>query len=301
MTPALVSIVTPTYNMAERLPRCVASVAGQSYSEVEHVVVDGASTDGTIDYLRSQTALRWVSEPDCGQSNAINKGFAMATGEILTWLNADDELVPEAAELAAEAFRADPSLGLVYGDIELVSARKRLVVRPPTSIDVDAFRRGNVISQPGTFFTRRALDTAGGIDETFNLVMDFELWLRMMDAGVRARYVPRVLARFEVHEASKTGSQGTLAFAQEEARAFTKHGRHHEAAMAIDHWYWDETLHQVVEALESGDRSRAKAIATDALPRLHPVVNRSRAFLWAARLAPALATRLVRLKRHRRL
>lgn len=294
-----VTVVTPTYNMADRLPRCVSSVAAQTYPNVEHIVVDGASTDGTVDYLRAQPELRWVSEPDAGQSNAINKGFAMATGGILTWLNADDELTADAAQMAADLFVADPSLGFVYGELEEVSGSARRVIRPVSSIDMAAFRRGNVIFQPGTFFTRQALEAAGGVDETFHLAMDFDLWLRMMDAGVQARYVPRVMARFELHPESKTGSQGKLAFAQEEARAHAKHGRHHEAAMVIDRWYWDDVFDRVIEALEAGDRSSARAIARTALPRLHPVVNRSRAFLWATRLAPAVATRLIRFKRHR--
>lgn len=295
----LVTVVTPTYNMGDRLPRCIASVVAQTWRPVEHIVVDGGSTDATVDYLKTQPHLRWVSEEDSGQSNAINKGFAMAKGEVLTWLNADDILSPHAAEAAATALASDPSVGFVYGDLDVVSGSRRRVVKPPPGISLASFRRGNVISQPGTFFTARALEAAGGIDESFHLTMDFELWLRMLMAGVRAQYVPEVLASFEIHPGSKTGSESTLAFAQEEQRAFLKHGRHHEAAMTIDRWFWDDILDEIVRALEAGDPPRAKAVAASALPSLHPVVSRTRAFLWATRLAPALARFAVPMKRHR--
>ena len=297
----LVSIVTPTYNMADRLPRCVESVAGQTYPHVEHVVVDGASTDGTKDYLASQTDLKWISEPDQGQSDALNKGFAMADGEIVTWLNADDVLLPGAVAAVVDAFRANPAAGWVYGDLEVRRGDERWVTKPPPRVTTTTFRRGNVVSQPGTFFTAAALEQVGGIDADFHLTMDFELWLRFVAAGIPAVYVPIPLAAFEVHLGSKTGSQGELAFAMEEFRALQKHGQPHAAAMAIDRWYWDETLTRLVALLTSHQYVEARALAREAVGHLHPVASRARLFLWAAVLAPALARRLTRLKRTRRM
>lgn len=294
-----VSVVTPTYNMVDRLPRCVDSVAAQTWRDIEHIVIDGGSSDGTVDYLRTQPHLKWVSEKDSGQSNALNKGFAMASGQILTWLNADDSLSQRAAEIAATTLTKAASLDLIYGDIEVVRGWHHRIVKPPATISLGSFRRGNVISQPGTFFTARALEAAGGIDESFHLTMDFELWLRMMMVGVQARYEPEVLASFEIHGDSKTGSRATLAFAQEEQRAFLKQGWHQEAAMTIDRWFWNDTLDQIVDALEAGEPSRAREVASAALPNLHPVLSRTRAFLWATRWTPGLAHLIVPLKRHR--
>ncbi len=296
----LVSVITPTYNMGDRLPACVASVSAQTYPHVEHVVVDGGSSDGTVGFLRSQPAVRWVSEPDRGQSDAINKGLAMAEGEVLTWLNADDLLRPEGVQTVVDALRAHPGAGWVYGDLEIVRGSERWVTRPPPRLSAATFRRGNVIFQPGTFFTAAALRQVGGIDEEFHLAMDFDLWLRFVDAGIAAVYVPVPLATFEVHAESKTGSAGGRSFALEEFRAQVKRGRPHDGAMSVDRWYWDDTLWSLLDLLEAGKDSEAQQLARAALPRMDPVVSRQRAFLWAARLSPRLARSLSRLKRSRR-
>ncbi|MDQ6928651.1 MAG: glycosyltransferase [Actinomycetota bacterium] len=297
----LVSIVTPTFGMADRLPVCVGSVADQDYPHIEHIVVDGGSSDGTTDYLASKPHLRWISEPDNGQSDALNKGFAMAAGEIVTWLNADDALLPGAVTAVVDALRSHPDAEWVYGDLEVQRGAERWVSKPASQLLATSFRRGNVISQPGTFFTAAALKRVGGIDENFNLTMDFELWLRFMEAQVQAIYVPVTLATFEVHEGSKTGSEGGLAFALEEFRALQKHGQPHAAAMAIDHWYWDETLSEMVELLSHGRYREARRVANDARPNLHPVFGRPRLFLWAARISPRAARYLARLKRTRQM
>jgi glycosyltransferase involved in cell wall biosynthesis len=297
----LVSIVTPTYNMADRLPQCVESVASQTYPHIQHVVVDGASTDGTKDYLASQAHLKWISEPDEGQSDALNKGFAMADGEIVTWLNADDVLLPHAVAKVVDAFRTNPSAGWVYGNLEVRRGDERWVTKAPPRITNTTFQRGNVVSQPGTFFTAATLEQVGGIDADFHLTMDFELWLRFVAAGIPSVYVPMPLAAFEVHLGSKTGSQGALAFAMEEFRALLKHGQPHAAAMAIDRWYWDETLTRLVELLTAHRYGEARTLAREAVAHLHPVAGRARLFLWAAVLSPVLAGRLTRLKRNRRM
>lgn len=298
--PPLVSVVTPTFNMADRLPHCVRSVSSQTYLRVEHIVVDGGSADDTVAYLQSQPGLRWISEPDHGQSNALNKGFAMAEGEVVTWLNADDTLRPGAVEAVMEVFRADPRVEWVYGDLEVVRGEQKWVVRPPPRVSVSSFRRGNVISQPGTFFSASALRRVGGIDEDFHLTMDFELWLRFTLAQVQAAYVPLPLATFEVHDGSKTGSEGARAFAREEFRALEKHGRLHDGAMAIDRWYWDETLSEVVELLAAGRYGEAREVAQEAKSNLHPVFGRPRLFLWATQLSPRAARYISRWKRSRR-
>lgn len=297
----LVSVVTPTFNMADRLPRCVESVGNQSYPRVEHVVVDGGSADGTAEYLASQGDVRWISEPDSGQSNALNKGFALAEGEIVTWLNADDVLLPGAIAAVVQALRSAPGAGWAYGDLEVRRGSERWVTKPPPQLSATSFRRGNVISQPGTFFTASALEQVGGIDEAFNLTMDFELWLRFTEAQVRSVYVPTPLATFEVHEGSKTGSEGSLAFAMEEFRALQKHGQPHAGAMAIDRWYWDETLSNLVELLADGRYRDARAMARDASTHLDPVFGRPRLFLWAINLSPRVARHASRLKRTRRM
>lgn len=291
----LVSVVTPTWNMGDRLSRCIASIRAQTYLNVEHIVVDGGSTDGTVDLLRSTDGITWVSEPDNGQSDAINKGFRMAKGDILGWLNADDELTPTALQRVVHAGQLNPAAGLFYGDIEVFdeSSARRV---PPDSTDFSfsAMWRGNTISQPGTFWTRAAHETVGPIDEDFRLTMDYELWLRFAKAGIIAEYIPHVQARFEIHDASKTGTAGMLAFVEEEAAALRKHGEPHGAAMAIDRWYWNDVIRRVGEAASSGQEALAAEIAAESLPRLRPLRSMTRWYLLLARASPPIAGWLYR-------
>src|SRR5690348_5923041 len=198
-----VSVVTPCLNPGDRLVRCLDSVAGQTYRDLEHIIVDGGSTDGTIELARSH-GLRVISEPDRGQTDALNKGFALATGDYLGWLNADDWLVPEALERVVETFAANPGVGWVYCDCEIRrEGGEREVARPPARLDKQTLELGNRLTQPGVFVARWALDRVGPLDEEIHLAMDFDLWLRLVDAEVPSAYIPEALAVFEIHDLSK--------------------------------------------------------------------------------------------------
>ncbi len=223
----LVSVVTPCLNPGARLERCLESVAVQTHPEVEHIVVDGASTDGTVELLE-RSGVRYISERDGGQADAIAKGFQLACGELLTWLNADDELEPHAIARAALAGAA-----WVYGDCEVIDDGRRTVWRPLPRYGRWAIDAGEMIPQPGAFFSREALERAGGVDPTFEFAMDVDLWIRLVDAGVEAHYVPEVMAVFEIHPQSKTGSVGRRGFLLEHARALAKSGRYRAASAAL--------------------------------------------------------------------
>ena len=233
MAAPLFSVVTPCLDPGPRLERCLASVAAQR-ARVEHVVVDGGSTDGTVELLRRSEGLRWVSEPDAGQTNAINKGFALADGDYLTWLNADDELAPGAVERAERAFAAHPEAGLVYGDCRVVGAERGPAIwHAPRRFDAAAIEAGEVAPQIGAFVARWALDRVGPLDESFELAMDVDLWIRLVDAGVPTVRVHGVVATFELHAGSKSGSVPRVEFFHEQARAFAKSGRMRAAALAL--------------------------------------------------------------------
>lgn len=222
MSGPLVTVVTPTYNVGWRLQRCLESVATQTYREIEHLVVDGASTDGTVEALRD-SPVRWVSEPDDGQSNAINKGFELGTGSVLTWLNADDVLLPHAVELAVETLRSSGA-GWTYGDVRVVGDGRERTFRPPARITAEHFRVTNPLAQPGTFFSRQALDDAGPLAADLHYSMDVDLWLRLLRAGHTGVHAGGVQAVFEVHAASKGGSVSFAEFAFETGLACLRNG-----------------------------------------------------------------------------
>ncbi len=285
----LVTVVTPTFNMAEWLPRCIASVRAQTYLNVEHIVVDGGSTDGTLGVLAANDSIRWISEADGGQSEAINKGLRMARGVILGWLNADDELSPGAIERVVRALDAHPEAGLFFGDLDVVRNGAVERVPPPGEYSVEGMWCSNSLSQPGTFWTRAAQEVVGEIDESFHLAMDFDLWLRFAHAGVRGVYIPEVQARFPVHGSSKTGTASWVDIAEEESRALRKHGEHHGAAMAYNRWFWGSVLEEVGLAAAEGRWNEVSARVATLRPRMQPVRRNIRWFMRVAAVSPRLA------------
>jgi len=225
-----ITVVTPVLNGVATLPETLASVREQDYPRIEHVVVDGGSTDGTVELL-ARSGVRWISEADSGQAEAINKGFALATGTWLTWLNADDVLLPGAVARILAAPSVDSAVEWVYGDCEIVEPERTYVLRPSDRIDPVAFEESNPLAQPGTFVARSALDRVGPLDEELHLAMDFDLWLRLADAGVRAVYVPETLASFVFSSSSKSGSIPWGEFLREEAVSLLRSGRVRTAAL----------------------------------------------------------------------
>src|ERR1043166_3188133 len=154
-----VSIITPSFNQAIFLPETLRSLANQDYPNIENIVVDGGSTDGTVDLLKATTGIRWVSEKDNGQIDALNKGFAMATGDVLAWLNSDDTLSPGAVRVAVEALERTGA-DLVYGDVRLVDqdgAHERMFCGIPFDYQILLYGI-DYIGQQSVFFRRALLD-----------------------------------------------------------------------------------------------------------------------------------------------
>ncbi len=237
----LVSIVVPTRNSAAFVGETLDSLADQADVALEVVVVDGGSTDGTLEILRaaeSRLPLRWMSEPDQGQADAINKGLTMAGGEILGWLNADDVLLPQALARVQEQFRRDPATDMISGlGILTDPAGNFIKVIPETPIQAigDLYRFGCHICQPSTFFRRRVVERHGLLDPSFQYALDFEYWLRI-GRNVRYRFVPEVLSRFRLHPSSKTVAEQAR-FWREEWRAFRNHGGRWRCPFVLAHLY----------------------------------------------------------------
>jgi glycosyltransferase involved in cell wall biosynthesis len=198
-----ISIVTPTLNAERYVEECLGSIQAQEYPGLEHFVVDGGSRDRT-EQLVLRAGAAWVSRPGLKQAAAINAGLRLATGDVVTWLNADDLYTPGSLACVAERFEADPTLDMLYGDCDVIGASGRLLWRErPGPYDFDRLLgRGNYLAQPAVFLRREILDEIGLLDESLEFGMDYDLWLRLRHA--RIEYVPRVLAAFRWHAVSKT-------------------------------------------------------------------------------------------------
>jgi len=211
------SIITPSLNQGEFLGECLGSVreaASRAGVTVEHLVMDGGSTDGTRDILRRQGNAEWVSEPDKGQTDAINKGIAMSAGRIVSYLCADDLLEPDSLTLVKNAFASHPEADVVYGDAYFLEAgwkrRKRA-----GEFSVRRLRKGNFLLQPAVFLKREVFEKHGLFDVRLRFCMDHEFWLRIC-AGTRWTYLAEPLASCRLHAGAKTWSQ--LPMAWDEAR-----------------------------------------------------------------------------------
>lgn len=203
----LVSIVTPSYNQAGFLEETIRSVLEQSYPRIEYIIVDGGSTDGSLEIIQKYAGQLawWVSEPDQGQTDAINKGFAHASGEILAWLNSDDTYLANAIAEAVGFLQANPRIGMVYGDANLVDETGSVIGKfPARQTDYRRLMQGFVhIPQQASFFRSGLWRQVGPLDPSFYFAMDYDLWVRLSRLAP-LRYYPRLWANFRLHGSGKS-------------------------------------------------------------------------------------------------
>ncbi len=203
----LVSIVTPSYNQARFLDATLCSVLEQDYPRIEYIVMDGGSTDGSLDIIRKHAheLAAWVSEPDQGQTDALNKGFARAHGDILAWLNSDDTYEPGAVRQAVECFARFPEAGLIYGDANYINEAGQISGRfAAAQTDYRRLRDGYIhIPQQAAFFRGDLWRQVGPLDPSFYFAMDYDLWVRLAKRAP-VQYIRRVWANFRLHDAAKT-------------------------------------------------------------------------------------------------
>ena len=204
-----ISIVTPSYNQAAFLEATIQSVLSQDYPNLEYFLIDGNSTDDSVAVIRRYASrlTGWVSEPDRGQSDAINKGFARASGEILGWLNSDDRLEPGALRTVAEHALRYPEAGAFVGEGQIVDTKGKVTYyRKPVELTFEAMCRwleGGDFLQPSCFFRRSAWEAAGPLDENIHIALDVDLWLRMVRA-VKFQGIDRLLSTSLAHANAKT-------------------------------------------------------------------------------------------------
>ena len=204
-----VSIVTPSYNQAQFIERTIQSVLNQDYPNIEYLIIDGGSTDGSVEIIRKyeHRLAYWVSEPDRGQSHAMNKGFKRATGNILAWINSDDEYTHGAISNVVRAFSQYPDVGMIHGNCDVIDEYDNVKKHIEShECDLEQIIRGNIIAQPSAFFKKEVIEEVGLLDETLDYAMDYDLWLKIC-SKYRVKYLPLAIARFRHHLYSKTISQ----------------------------------------------------------------------------------------------
>jgi glycosyltransferase involved in cell wall biosynthesis len=220
-----ISVVTPSFNQGEYLEDTILSVLNQDYKNVEYIVIDGGSTDNSVDIIKkySDRLAYWISEPDNGQSEAINKGFKIATGDYVGWINSDDFYTDGAiSKLVANI---DDNSVLYYGILGYCfeDGSHQILETVDEHITADSILNGNsCTSQPGSFYKKEDLQKVGYLDQDLNFVMDTDLWLKLLSCG-EAKFVPHVMAYLRAHNESKSCNK-KITDIRESQRTHIKYG-----------------------------------------------------------------------------
>jgi glycosyltransferase involved in cell wall biosynthesis len=213
-----ISIVTPSYNQGQYIEETIRSVLLQRYPNLEYVIMDGASTDGSVEIIKKYAPwlTHWISEPDHGQGYAINAGWQRGTGIILAWLNSDDLLIPNTLQSVASVFHSNKDAGFVHGIGELIDQDSRVLgtfFGSEFDLEATLLSSRNCVAQPSAFISRHALNRVGSLNGELHMSMDWDLWLRI-GVDFPTIYVRQVWSRIRSWEGSKTSRIGHLAGAE---------------------------------------------------------------------------------------
>ena len=208
MNQPLISIVTPSFNQARYLEATIRSIFDQDYPAVEYIIVDGGSHDGSLEIIQRYASRLawWVSETDKGQTDALNKGFSLAKGHILAWINSDDTYEPGALAAAAQYFIDHPETGLIYANTNFIDETGRKIGRfPAAQTDYRRLRQGYVhIPQQAAFFRADLWRQVGPLDPDFYFAMDYDLWVRLAKLAPLTYLPDQTWANFRLHTSGKT-------------------------------------------------------------------------------------------------
>lgn len=271
MTYPKFTVVTPTFNQGEFIEKTIDSVLAQSYPNLEFIIIDGGSTDNTIGIVKKyeRHLAYWISEPDRGQSHAINKGMVRATGDYLTWLNSDDWYLPGALNLMHELFVAHPDAGMVVGNGRMINQDGKVVhcISPTPEITLESlfgWLRGGNFLQPSSAYTRRAWESVGQINEQIHIALDVDLWLRMAKAGVKFVTTDAFLSEALIHSQAKTTAFEDL-MRLDCALVIIRHGGEHAVR---------KTLEEMIARYSWYRRNYEAIVNNPLLKLLRPIIKR---------------------------
>lgn len=260
-----VSIITPSYNQAQYIEETIHSVLQQNYPAIEHIVIDGDSTDGTIDILKRSPQLIWVSEPDRGQADALNKGLTRATGEIVGWINSDDLYESGAILSVVECFR-EPDIQWAVGNLKYIfgAAREYRTNKSPEITYLRLLANPDIVRQQSTFFRKDFLVRSGGWNPDYFMAMDYDLWVRLASMAV-PKMVDNTWAIFRLHEQQKTSHANILRQTREIVNVLKRERapkRYIIRITARNRWYWLKSLvkHALINVGLISHRFRSRPI-----------------------------------------
>ncbi len=215
-----ISIITITYNSAKSLPRALESVRSQTYGDIEHIIVDGASTDGTKELIEAYAAahknVHWISEPDKGIYNALNKGIHMATGDVIGFLHSDDKFYSQDTIAHIAAAFASSKADVVYGDLEYCKGEKVTRSWKSNTFNPRSLKYGWMPPHPTMYVRREVYKQVGEYDSWFRISADYDMILRIFTAGYKTHYIPQVLVSMETGGASNKNTKARLSKTQED-------------------------------------------------------------------------------------
>ncbi|ANE55597.1 glycosyltransferase family 2 protein [Methylomonas sp. DH-1] len=266
-----ISVIIPTFNQGNFIEKTIESVISQDYPNFELIIIDGGSTDNTVDIIRKyeQYLTYWVSEPDRGQSHAINKGMAKATGDVLTWLNSDDWYLPGTLCKFSDLFRNNPGAVMVVGSGRIIDSAGNEIhfIKPNQSIDLESlfdWLNGGDFLQPSSAFSRLAWEMAGPIDESIHIALDVDLWIRMAKSGINFVSVDYLFSEALSHPNAKTTAFANLMLI--------------DCAMVIAHHggkkHVEKKLNQLANKLCWYEKNYQAIIENPIIKLLRPIIKR---------------------------